>query len=303
MMLINPTTMTDATLLSSSVAEDDFAEWNAATNYTIGAKVIRLTTHRIYESIVGGVDATPPENATGGETPKWLEIGPTNRWAMFDDVVGTVTTSSTSIVVVLQAGSAGGIAALELIGETLVVSIKDQPGGSVVFEREVDLDGSQIDSVFDWFFAEREQRTDVVLTSLPTQFPDQEISITITPYSGVAAVGVCKIGLLHVIGSTQYNATVSLEDYSRKVRDEFGRYEIVERSWSKKTRQRVVTDPIGFNRIYRLLASVRAKPCVWLASDEQRYQPLVVYGFYRTFEIDVAYHALHYCSLEIEGLI
>ena len=54
-----------------------YAAWNAATNYSIGARVTRSGTGRFYEALVGGVDATNPEDALGGDTPKWADKGPT----------------------------------------------------------------------------------------------------------------------------------------------------------------------------------------------------------------------------------
>ena len=43
MRYIVPTTITDAMLISSSVAEADYAAWNAATAYTVGNRVIRTS--------------------------------------------------------------------------------------------------------------------------------------------------------------------------------------------------------------------------------------------------------------------
>ena len=111
--IIEPHTVTDVMLVSSTVPETDYAAWNAATSYTVGTKVIRTTTHKVYENLIAGVDATLPENATGGATPRWLDLGATNSWAMFDDKVGTATTSASTLTVVLDPGSISGIGLLE----------------------------------------------------------------------------------------------------------------------------------------------------------------------------------------------
>ena len=57
------------------------------------------------------------------------------------------------------------------------------------------------------------------------------------------------------------------------------------------------------NKVQRVLADVRATPCVWIGADDaQLYAPLIVYGWYRDFSIDVAYPTTSYVSLEVEGL-
>lgn len=301
--LIDPHQVTDTVLVSSTVPETDYVEWNSATSYTAGTKVIRTSVHKVFENLVPGVDATLPENATGGSTPRWLDLGSTNRWAMFDDKVGTATTSAGSLSVVLDLGSTSGLGLLELVGETLTITATEGAGGPTVYSQVISLDGTPVTSFFDWFYADREQRSDVVLTDLPAQFFDLRLTMTLTPYSGQASIGVCKLGKVHSIGCTEYGARATIDSYSRKERDAFGAYSITRRAFSKRTNQRIITDANGFNRIFRLLSRLESIACIYLASSDAKYQPLVVYGFYKSFEIDVSYFTTHYCNLEIEGLV
>ncbi|WJJ93451.1 hypothetical protein [Neopusillimonas aromaticivorans] len=145
-----PIQITDARLVSSSVPADTTPLWDAGTTYT-AAQVVRRPNHHLYESVAGGTDATPPEQATGGETPKWIDLGRTNRWRMFDTRLGTLTTDTGEITVVLEPGSSiGALGLLELDGVSHV-EVTMQQGASVVYTRAVDLDSTPIDSVFDWF--------------------------------------------------------------------------------------------------------------------------------------------------------
>src|SRR3546814_4204176 len=50
--VIQSTPVTGGMLLSSSVVENDYSEWSAATNYSAGSRVINAATHRIYESLI-----------------------------------------------------------------------------------------------------------------------------------------------------------------------------------------------------------------------------------------------------------
>jgi hypothetical protein len=90
--------ITDAVLVASSVAEDDAVAWAAGTTYPAGARVIKVAAHRIYESLTGGNVGNDPATGVG----KWLDVGPTRRWAMFDQALGSVTTDGTAIEVTLR---------------------------------------------------------------------------------------------------------------------------------------------------------------------------------------------------------
>ncbi|MDP2099840.1 MAG: hypothetical protein U1D70_08125 [Methylobacter sp.] len=301
MKLIKPTVITDAMFTSSTAPEADFAAWAVGTAYVVGNKVIR-TTHRIYECLADNTGNIPEDNLTG-LTPKWLDIAPTNKWAMMDDVIGTSTTIASPLTVVLSPGPFGGLALMELVGKDAEITVKESPSGITVYNKTISLDGTVITSFYDWFFAPYKQLDSFVLTDLPDQFYTPEITISITATTGNVSCGVCKLGEVINIGGTEYGATSGVIDYSRKEKDVFGRYTIVERAFSKRANFKIFTDKIDYNRISRRLAEVRATPSVWIGSDIPGYEPLVIYGFAKDWSIDVAYPTANYCNLEIEGLI
>lgn len=112
MKLIRPTTLTDAMLNSSTAAENDYAVWSSSTAYAVGSRVILTSTHRKYEALAASTGVNPASDPT-----KWLDLGPTNRWAMFDARVGTATTRAGSLQVVLAPGAADGLALIDIEAE------------------------------------------------------------------------------------------------------------------------------------------------------------------------------------------
>ena len=106
MFILVPITITDAMLSSSTIAEPAAGEtaWNAATSYAVGDRCILTATHRVYENLIAGINATSPELALTGATPRWLDYGPTNRWARFDGIVNTASTDTTTFTYVLTPG-------------------------------------------------------------------------------------------------------------------------------------------------------------------------------------------------------
>jgi hypothetical protein len=305
MSIIKPVTLTDAMLVSSTAPETDYTAWNAATSYTVGTRVLRSVSgvHKNFENLIAGINATLPELASSGATPRWLDLGANNRWAMFDTKVGTVTTLASPLTVVINPGSITGLALLELTGKQAVITVKDAPAGTTVYSKTVSLDGTIISSFYDWFFEDYAQLTDLTLTDLPGQYANCELTVSITGTSGSVGIGVCHFGKVYAIGSTQYNATVGIISYSSKTVDAFGNTTIIKRANSKRNSLKLVTKKSDFNRIYRLLAALDSVPCVYIGTEAQGYEPLIVYGFYRDFSIDVAYFSTHLCNIEIEGLI
>lgn len=304
MKILTPTRITDAMLTSSSIPEPDAGEgllWNVATTYAVGD--MAYLNHRVYKALVDGAGKNPTAPVTTGDPVPWQDMGPTNRWAMFDEIVGSQSFGDSPLEVVLHPGGVSGVALLEMSARTAQVTMLDAPGGTVVYDREIDLDGTIINSFYDWFFADFEPMRDVVLTDLPGTFTNCELSLTLTTTSGDAGIGVFSVGQILDIGCTQPGASVGIIDYSRKERDAFGRTTVVERAYSKRANFTVMTGKADFNRIFRALARLRATPCVYIGADAQGYEPLLIYGFYRDFNIDVSYPRHHICTLQIEGLI
>lgn len=296
--VISPTMLTDAMFVSSTAPENEYAAWSPDTTYPKGQKCIR--NHKIYERLIDGKTAAAPED----DKTNWLDADiPTNQRAMFDDVVGTQTSVASPLTVVLKPGSISGLGLLELVGRSVSVTLTTATGGATAFSRTIDLDGTIIDSVYDWFYQPFVQRSSVVLTDLPFHFPNGELTITVTATVGNAAIGVCKFGEVIGIGSSEYGATSGITSYGVKSTDEFGRTSFKKRGFSKKMSLKVLTNKSDYERISRDLANLRDTPAVWVATEADGFGPLTVFGPYKDFLIDVTYPTAHYCSLEIEGLI
>lgn len=299
--IIKPTVVTDTVLTGCSVPEPDAAAgevlWSPGVAYAVGNQVVRPTTHSRYERRVAGTTATPPES----DPANWFIVGPTNRWAAFDRKVGTATTAPASISFVMRPGGASGMGMLELQGQQALVKMRAAPGDAVVYERLIDLDGRVVTSVYEWFYAEYEQLSDFVLTDLPQHYPGCELTVEINGTSG-ASVGVLQVGQVIELGSAQYGASVGIIDYSRKSKDEFGNWDVVERDYSKHCTLQVVTKKSDFNKLYRRLASLRAIPCIYIGTDTPGFEPMIGYGFYKDFGITVTYVEHHLLNIEFEGL-
>ena len=297
MRIIRPTEVTDARLIYSSVPENDYPIYLAHHTYHKGDRVIILSNHTIYEALSTSTGVDPVNNPL-----EWLAVGPTNRWAMFDDRVGTSTTAVGSINLTLNLGIVSGLALLDLKGVLSVRVVMSAPEG-VVYDRTVNLVDSS--PVYDWwtyFFEEITIRKFLLLTDLPT-YRVSQVSVTITgePAQTVSVGSFVAGKLLSFSNSVNYGASVGIQDYSVKGRDDFGNSKIVERAFAKRARWNFDVPNNRITLLQRELSDLRAKPAVYIGYEA--LEPMVVYGFYKDFDIVISRPTMSECSLDIEGLV
>ena len=268
LQLLQPVTVAGAVLASSNVAENDAAEWSASAAYATGARVMRATTNRVYESLTAANVGNDPAGASG----KWLDVGPTNRWSMFDEALGTSTTNTNSIQVALNAGSANAVALLDVVASTVRVR-------ATGYDRTVPTATGAI-----------------TFLDLPSNAGTVTVTIAGT---GTVSVGTLLIGRVTTLGLTEASPTAGITDFSRKDVDEFGEVTIVQRAWAKRMTARALIRTDAVDIVANRIAAVRAQPSLWIGQTGP--DSLTVYGFFKDFSIEVG-ETLSKLSLSIEGL-
>jgi len=268
LQLLQPVTVGDAELTSSSVSETDHAQWSAITTYPLGARVLKAPTHRIYESVADGNVGNDPLGASG----KWIDIGPTNRWAMFDQALGTTTTAVGLVAVTLDVT---GVDAVALLDST-ATSVRVQAAG---YDRTQAVGPGSV-------------------TFLDMPLIDGPVTVTIEA-PGALSVGTLLVGRIVSLGVTEASPTAGINDFSRKEFDDFGEPTVVERAWAKRMSTRALIRTDAIDQVANRIAAVRARPSLWLGDAE--VDALVVYGFFRDFSIEVG-ETVSTVSLSIEGL-
>jgi hypothetical protein len=293
MKVINPLTITSGMVTSTTATNVD-ADYVPATAYALNNRC--TYNNVIYQCIQGPATGQQPNISP----LYWVAQGPSNKWAMFDDQISTLTTASLSLTTVLEPGICNAIAFQGLLGTTLELTLQDGSGGSTIYSKTVSLDGSIISDWYQYFYEAAVQLAEVALTDIPPC--TNAYMTTVITGGGTVAVGVVTVGTQYVLGDTQAGANVSIIDYSVKQTDAFGVTSFVRRAYSKRMSASLVLSNAQINKVQRVLAELRAKPAVWIGSEAPNFQPLIIFGFYRDFTIDIAYAHTSYCSLEIEGL-
>ena len=165
MDIIRPVVVTDAVLDSSNVPENDYAEWDVATAYTVGNRVILLSTHRIYEAVGSSTGVNP---ATDDGT-NWLNIGATNRWKAFDQKISDPVTQLDSISYTLTDDNSTptAVALFGLKGVTATVTVTDSVEGEVYSETKSLLDTLDVIDWYSYFFEEITYVSTMLFTGIP----------------------------------------------------------------------------------------------------------------------------------------
>lgn len=298
MKIIKPVEFQDSMLISTTAANAD-SDWSSVTTYTIG-QIVTYNSNR-YESLQNSnLNKVPTSNPTW-----WLKLGADNKHAMFDNVVGTSTVATTSLEVVFKPGVViDTVALINVNADIVTIEITDGLGGPVVYTETAGLSGAVINNWYDYFFIDPLlKRTQIIFGNIPP-YLNAYVKVTLTSSAGSqVSVALCSFGMLYQVGQTEYGATAGIIDYSIKQTDEFGNINFVERAYSKRMSANVFVPNNEINRVQNLLYSVRAKPSVWIASDDPTYEePLVIFGFYKEFSTTISYPTYSMLSLDIEGL-
>ena len=308
MKFIVPVPITSAMLVSSNIPESISgtpateyvgsatitpAIWSSSTSYAIGDYCVRTSTHKIYQSNIASNLNHTPESSLTGTTPAWKEISSTNRWKMFDAFGSTQSIQSNTVVhdknIDVDIQLSDSIDTIALIGlsgcRSVYLSVVNSLG---------DTYNEQTISITN--------KTDYVIRLNQTTNPGDTLWLSLVPSTPATTIKIAKmeIGMAFELGDINYGSSVGIIDYSKKNTDEWGNTILIKRAFTKKITAKIVIDKARLDAVESALSAYRATPLVWIGNDNL-YTALIVYGFYRDFDINISYPAQSDCSLSIEG--
>jgi hypothetical protein len=305
MRVIRPQTIDDANLTSSTIAEPDAGEtvWVPAT-LTLGTRRINTTTHRVYEVVADPDTADDPVGVNEGinaNPPTWVNVAPTNKFAMFDNINSTQSSETTSLVVEITTGLVtNSIAGFNIDGASTINVTMTDPTAGVVFDRDISMiNNSQVGSWWDFFFAPIINITSFVILDMPI-FPDATIKITVT--GSTIDFGSLIVGSQITLGITNFGTSLQLLDFSRKETDSFGNTVVVPGRTSKLVNFNVTIQKSLVGYVFDQLTQLTGSPSVWVGTDETDDATLV-FGYYRNFRNNISSPTITDATITVEGLV
>lgn len=284
MNIIKPITITDAMIgAGTTVAEPATGEtaWASATAYAVGDERIRATTHRKYRCAVAHTStASPlPEN----DPTRWVDVGPTQRWAPFDTYTSTTGGATTSATWVLTPGYFNAVALYGATGAQYAITVKDAPGGTTIYTASGYL-YEEPAGWYEYLFSPARPLGKLVKTGIPIR-PNAELTVTLTAASGQpVSLGMLVVGdYVPLIGAgtwggAQHGSTAEPVSYSYINTAADGTTTIVRRHAGTNIRARVALPRTELDYALQSIQEVLDVPVAWVATDAPGYRGLTAFG-------------------------
>lgn len=271
-----------------------YAAYNAGTTYAINEIVTDTTNHLLYQSAQG----SNLGNALT-ETAWWTNIGPSNKWAMFDAKSSTQTQWTDSVGVTIDVtGRATAVALFNVDAASVNITVNDATAVEQYNQDHSLVINEGIDDWLKYFTEPIRRKTDIYISGLPN-IANPEVIVTVTA-DGTVKVGTLGLGYATPVGDTQYGAQVGITDYSRITEDDFGNFSIVQRGYNKRGQFTIWIDSGDTDFIYKMFADYRATPCIFIGADS--FGSTVLYGLLKDWGVVLQYPSHHIIDLQFQGL-
>lgn len=294
MYYILPTIPTPAMLTGTSLAEDPRPAWNQGGTYNAGDEVHLLLTHRVYRCAVAGTSSVRPDL----DPTRWTDMFATNKWAPFDYYSSVGAGAADSITYVVRPGYVNAIALYGLAGDRYDLTLRNGPGGPVIFHAEGGLFEDAV-GWYEYYFTEPGQKTRLKFLNLPIR-PDVEITLTI--WGATAKIGKFVFGdqvslVDSTQGGTEFGAQAEPTTYSYIKTEPDGSTKIVRRHKSSNLRARIRLPRDRADLAVEKLKRVLDVPVAWIATDIPGYAGLDVFGLCSS--APVSYDSPNTASIDI----
>jgi len=263
-----------------------------------GTHTAHAFIHRTYESVQASNTGHNPPTDDG---TWWLDIGPTNRWAMFDVYRTTRTVDASPLEVTVTAGErVDAVGVVGIIGDS--VEIEVVVDAVTVYTNSRELSTRDVVSWYDYFFTPFTYRESAAFFDLPP-YTAAEITVRVIRATGDAGCGGVILGRSAYLGVTVNNAVSDAQNFSTINRDEFGNATLIPRRTVPRLPVTVIADRAAVNKIRSVREALNAEPALWSGlddQDDQNFEAVLIMGIYKQFSISLDQPAPGYAAISLE---
>lgn len=306
MKVVPPIEITPEKIVSNNVPETDYPAWVVTTAYpTIGT---RLTwKHRNYESLAAAPAGVEPgnETVTSASPAKWLDLGPTNCWRMFNKrtgnvwSVGTFTSNPGSIDLTIR--PAARINSIGLVGvRAATVHITMIVGGATVYDKTFTMSSKAGGSWYRYYFGAFVTKDNVAQFDLPA-FSNADIRVVASAPGGTAQIGMMVIGMSRDIGWARWSTGIGFDNYSNVKDDDFGNTTITTRGSRDYVDFDVAMYTPQVSTAKRVLNDLKDTAALYIGSEI--VDPTIIVGRFDRFQLVLSNVAISEYSLEVRSLM
>lgn len=298
LLALQPVDVTNSMILSSSAVET-YPEWTSGAVFAKGQRCIIQSQLSEYESLVDGNQGRNPLTNIG---TYWVRSGPSNKGAMFDKSVTTMTTGEGPLTVEINPlRTFNAVGFVNVRGSRIRLIVRDSIGGNIVYDKTEALILRPVFSWFQYFFTPFDDvRTEVVFRDIP-QYPTAVAEVIVEGAS--VGVGGMILGTIHEMGCVLYDASFGITDYSQLEEDRWGNVSLADgdTAYARNMDLQVMVNKNRVAYVSRLLAQLRRTPTLWIGSEDPDY-PLIVFGFVRSWRGAIRYPTRTLFDVQIRGM-
>ncbi len=314
----NTDVVTNGTAWTGATGTTPPSNWDLVgtpSNFLIDAGALKMTVDAANEGISQTITVIPETEIqllgiyhnTAGDIAQYAVYDVTHSTDILatTDLASSTVDSTLSYVFTIPVGCIAIKISLMAKANGDIVWFDTISLSDVVYnEIETLLSTIQVVDWYTYFFEPIIRPTDIMKTDLAAigipPITTASITIIITYAGGTVKCGEIVLGLKFEIGKMRYNPSIGIIDYSIKSVDAFGNMLITERAYSKRVSCDLLIKNTIVDEVVHQLALYRSTPVVYVGHEN--YSSLILYGFYKSFEIIIPYPDYSECNIEIEGL-
>lgn len=277
MRILKTIPVTPEMLHDSSIAETDCPQWVEATEYGVGPTVRVIDEHVIYESV---------RDVNTGNKPKlsptwWGVVGPTNRWAPFDNKASTkLELAAGSHWYEIKPGRV--ITDLAVIAASGVNSVRARMIGTTgtVFDSTLVMRSQPATprSMWSFYFERRVRQNRGVISGLT---PDRHgtLRIDIEAATIGARIGAIALARRHAFGvGVSTDAKLDLIDFSVLRENQLtGEVDLKPKPPVNRMTLTIVLRRSEFDSTWEFINSLVGTSCLFQASSE--FKSMTIWGY------------------------
>lgn len=289
MYVITPNVVT---ALTSTIPEPDTGAgevaWTAGAS-TVGQERILTTTHRKYRAAIVSTDS--PDVGVLADPKTWVDIGPTNKWAMIDNRNSTQSIDSGGITISYAPGRVTPtVSGFNITGVSSVdISVSIPVTGEIYTKSVPMVDNSGVYDYFTWCWSPLVTKTEFVVTDLPF-YATATIELDFVA-TGDTGVGSVVFGTATQLGAINYGTSFKL--LAGGIEDDSAVMKLIDYKFTIWNNQG--------GAVFRLLETVLGKPAVYFANENIDNGAMVL-GYY--VDSNISIDTPSYCpvSLSVKGV-
>lgn len=290
--------------LSANFTEDETA-WDSGALYDYAQEIRDGHYIYAYAGTTGTNTSDSPSVDSEKIGKKWVQIRPTNYFAMIDGKTNTQTQNTDTITVTLACTNYDAVSLLGLDATEVVLELYDNITSAVVYTNTISLVNTMdIVDFSTYCFEEFNNAATIYDDSIPL-YTDAVLTITIKNLGVTAKCGRLVLGRTYFVADTGAGANLGLESYSGKETDIFGNTELYHSNSVNIDSYEIYVPTSKIPSLRRKIKEIDAVPVLFIMDEHQnsKLEHLLTYGYWENFSIIIPESDISTASITIKGLL